>query len=64
MTGHNQLEILSTLDAAYAEAGRFDDAIKIAQQVQQLATAKNRKDFADSAAQRIELYRAGKPFRQ
>ncbi len=55
---------LEALDVAYAEAGKFDDAIKTAEQVQQLATAAQQKAVADRAAQRIVLYKAGKAFHE
>jgi tetratricopeptide (TPR) repeat protein len=64
LTGQKHLPTLSTLDAAYAEAGRFDDAIKIAEQVQTSATAQKLKPIADKAAQRLELYHAGKAFHE
>jgi tetratricopeptide (TPR) repeat protein len=53
---------LEALDAAYAEAGRFEDAIKTAEKVRQLATAL--QPIADRAAQRIALYREGKPYHE
>ena len=55
---------LEVLDAAYAEAGRFDDAIKTAEKVQQLCTNEQQKVIADRAAKRLELYKAGKPFHE
>jgi tetratricopeptide (TPR) repeat protein len=55
---------LEALDVAYAEAGRFDDAIKTAEKVQQLATAAKQTNVADRATQRIALYKAGKPYHQ
>ncbi len=64
LTSRSQPQTLSALDVAYAEAGRFEDAIKTAEAVQQLAISKNQKNVADLAARRIELYRAGKPFHQ
>jgi tetratricopeptide (TPR) repeat protein len=64
LSGQKQLLNLMTLDVAYAEAGRFEDAIKTAQQVRQLATAQNQKDFADKASQRIALYQSGKAFHE
>ena len=54
---------LSALDVAYAETGQFDDAIKTAEKVRQLAAASNQEYVADQAAKRIDLYRARKPFR-
>ena len=55
---------LTALDAAYAEAGRFDNAIKIATQVRQLALAASQTDVAERAGKRLESYRAGKPWRE
>jgi tetratricopeptide (TPR) repeat protein len=56
--------MLEALDVALAEAGRFDDAIKTAEQVRQLAGADGDANTAKRAAQRLELYRAGKPFHE
>lgn len=55
---------LEVLDAAYAEAGRFDDAIKTAEKVRQLCTNDQQKIIADRAGKRLELYKAGKPFHE
>jgi tetratricopeptide (TPR) repeat protein len=55
---------LEALDAAYAEAGRFDDAIKTAEKVRQLALAAQQQNVVDHAAQRIALYKAGKPYHE
>ena len=62
LAGHPDPKFLSALEVAYAEVGRFDDAIKTAQQIQQLATAPAQKRFAVGASNRLELYRAGKPY--
>jgi tetratricopeptide (TPR) repeat protein len=56
--------LLECLDVAQAEVGRFDDAVKTAEQVRQLAAAAGDTNTAGRAAQRIEIYRAGKPFRE
>ncbi|MDB6064959.1 MAG: Tetratricopeptide 2 repeat protein [Pedosphaera sp.] len=64
LTKDSDPRFLSALDAAYAEVGRFDDAIKTAQRAQQLAVSANQKSLADMAAHRLELYRAGKPYRE
>ena len=53
-----------TLDAAYAEAGRFEDAIKTAEKTRDLALAAGEKDLAAAAEQRLGMYRAKKAFRQ
>jgi protein O-mannosyl-transferase len=56
--------MLEALDVAYAEAGRFDDAIKTAEKVRQLALAAHLDGVASLAEQRIALYKAGKPFHE
>jgi tetratricopeptide (TPR) repeat protein len=64
MAGTNQPRFWSTLDTAYAEAGRFSDAIRAAEKARDLALAAEQKGMADAASARIELYRKGKAFRQ
>jgi protein O-mannosyl-transferase len=59
--GRNPM-ILGTLAAAYAEAGRFTDAVATAQQALQLATAQSNAALANAFEQHIKLYRAGLPF--
>jgi tetratricopeptide (TPR) repeat protein len=54
---------LVTLAAAYAEAGRFGDAVKTAEKARDLAAAAGLKDVAAKNSERLELYRAGKPCR-
>jgi len=60
--GKNPVVIL-TLGAAYAEAGRFPDAIATAKRGLQVATAQNNPDFITTFQAHISLYEAGKPFR-
>lgn len=55
---------LDTLAAAYAELGRFDDAQLAAAQALELARAANQPRAAQEIADRLELYRAHKPFRK
>ena len=64
LSGRKVAQFLGTLDAAYAEAGRFEDARRTAEQTRQLALASNANELAGAAEQRLELYRAGKAFRQ
>ena len=54
---------LDTLAMAYAETMRFDDAIKVSQRAQQLARKQNNQSLDDTLAKRIELYKAGEPYR-
>jgi tetratricopeptide (TPR) repeat protein len=55
---------IGTLAAAYAEAGRFDEAIKNAQKARALAYATGRKQLADRNQELLEFYLAGKPHRE
>ena len=53
-----------TLDAAYAEAGRFDDAIKTAEKAKALADASQQREISEAAEKRLALYHQGKSFHQ
>jgi protein O-mannosyl-transferase len=59
-----EARFLGTLDAAYAEAGRFPEAITTAEQAKNLALATGDKTIADLADERLKLYRSGLPFHQ
>jgi len=60
--GESQV-ISATLAAAYAEMGRFAEAIKTGQRALQLATAEGNVARADSIRAQIETYRSGAGFR-
>jgi Flp pilus assembly protein TadD len=51
---------LGTLAAAYAEAGRFSEAVATAQKALERATATGQEQMAALCGQLLELYRAGK----
>ena len=53
-----------TLAAAYAEAGRFKDAVAAAQKARDLASTAGQEQLVFSLDQLLELYQAGKPFHQ
>ncbi len=55
---------LDTLAAAYAEAGRFADAVEIARRAYSLAQAQENKHLAEAILARIKLYEAEKPYRE
>ncbi|HZQ48641.1 MAG TPA: tetratricopeptide repeat protein, partial [Verrucomicrobiae bacterium] len=63
LTKRQTTAILDTLAAAYAETGRFDEAIKTTGEISALALAAHDTATADTARQRLELYKAGKPCR-
>lgn len=61
----NKLPIfVGTLAAAYAEAGRFPEALKAGEQAAQLAAAAGDAALAARNRELIALYQTGKPFRQ
>jgi Flp pilus assembly protein TadD len=60
-TGYSQPLLVGTLAAAYAEAGRFQEAVATAEKAWQLATDAGLTSLAAKDRQLIELYRAGKP---
>ena len=64
LTQFREPMFVGTLAAAYAEAGRFDDAVKTAEKAIDLATAMGQKGVADKNRQLIEWNRAGKPFHE
>jgi Flp pilus assembly protein TadD len=55
--------IRATLAAAYAEAGRFADAIRTAQQALQLAAAEGNASRADSIQGQLALYQSSAAYR-
>jgi len=56
--------ILSTLAAAYAEAGRFGDAQQSARKAIELAAAAGRQDLVEELTRELRLYEAGLPFHE
>ncbi len=64
LTGGRQAEVLDTLAAAYAAAGRFQEAVATARKALELATKQNQQALADELKNRIALYEAGRPFFQ
>ena len=63
LSGGNSSAIVGTLAAAYAEAGRFGEAVKAAQRALDLATAQTNTAQADMIRANIALYAAGLPLR-
>jgi protein O-mannosyl-transferase len=63
LTHNEQPIMLGTLAAAYAEAGRFSDAIETAKKAESLALSLGQWQLAEMNRKLIELYQSGKPFR-
>ncbi len=64
IAGGKEPRFMGTLDAAYAETGRFDEAIATAAKARELALAARQPDIAQAAEQRLAQYRQQKPWRQ
>ena len=63
LTGGRDPNILDTLAAAYAEAGRFPEAVQTAREALDLATQQHKQSLAESMKAKILLYEARTPFR-
>jgi tetratricopeptide (TPR) repeat protein len=61
---NKQAAFLTTLSAAYAETGRFSDAIATAQIAGKLAQTAGQKKIADQDGELLKRYQAGSPFRE
>jgi tetratricopeptide (TPR) repeat protein len=64
LTHYSEPFLIGTLAAAYAECGRFPEAVSTAEKAEQLATAAGLKELAGKNRQLLELYRAGKPYHE
>ncbi len=64
LSGGRNANILDTLAAAYAEAGRFPEAVETARKALQLATEQGKQPLAESLKAKIPLYEAGTPFHE
>jgi Tfp pilus assembly protein PilF len=64
LAGRAQPVALDTLAMAYAETGRFDEAVQTGQEAVNLARAAGQKDDAAIMQQRLELYQKHRPWRE
>jgi tetratricopeptide (TPR) repeat protein len=64
LTHYREIVPLRTLAAAYAEAGRYDDAVDTARKVRVMALAQGQKEFAPLDEQLLELYESGRAYHQ
>lgn len=62
LTAFKRPGMVGTLAAAYAEAGRFPEAVSTAEKAVRLATATGDTQFAAVNQRLLMLYRAGKPW--
>jgi Flp pilus assembly protein TadD len=63
VTGSKEAVLVGTLAAAYAEAGRFDEAVATARKARELALAAGQQALADTNQNLIELFSARQPYR-
>jgi Tfp pilus assembly protein PilF len=64
LTHYGNPSFIGTLAAAYAEAGRFPEAVATAEKAEQLATHAGLTAMAAKNRQLLELYRAGNPYHE
>jgi tetratricopeptide (TPR) repeat protein len=64
MAGDEQPGLLDTLAAAYAEVGRYADAVETARQAVRLAKEKEDEKLVEALKKRLALYKAEKPFHE
>jgi hypothetical protein len=64
LTGNTNLPTLATLAAAYAEAGRFDDAIATAEKTCKLAAEASNPALLEHNVQLLDRYRRRQPYHQ
>jgi tetratricopeptide (TPR) repeat protein len=64
LSGGKSPEILDTLAAAYAEAGRFPEAIETAQRVLDLSAAQNNKPLAKVIQNQLKLFETNSPYHE
>ena len=63
LTDNRVAGYLDTLAAAYAAAGRFNEAIATAQKAIELARSAGQTQIVNEIETRLELYRAGRAYR-
>ena len=64
LTHYGVTPLVGTLAAAYAEAGRYDEAIAAAQKACALATAAGEQDLLERNQKLLVLYRAHQPYHE
>jgi len=64
LTDFKQARMVGALAAAYAEAGRFNDAVSAAQKAIELARSAGDMQFAGVNEQLLKLYQASRPYHE
>ncbi len=63
LSAEREPAVLGTLAAAYAEAGKFSEAVQTAKMAMDLAASQNNAALADVLRTRTKHYQAGSPYR-
>lgn len=64
LTESRHVVVLATLSAAYAEAGRFQEAIRVARHTLGLIEDGSHPELAEALRGRIRLFEQGRPYRE
>jgi Flp pilus assembly protein TadD len=64
LAGTESPQLLDTLAAAYAEAGRFPEAVETARRALDLNAVQNDKPLADAIQVRLTFYEANTPYHE
>jgi protein O-mannosyl-transferase len=64
ISGGRSPVVLATLAAAYAEVGRFPEAVETAERALRLATARGKAELGERLRTQVALYRTGAPYRE
>ncbi|SPE54963.1 putative Tetratricopeptide TPR_2 repeat protein [Verrucomicrobia bacterium] len=64
LSGYQKTILVGTLAAAYAEAGRFPDAVATAQRAVDLASASGQTELAKRNRELLERYKTGQPYHE
>jgi two-component SAPR family response regulator len=62
LTAHSQAALLNDLAAAYAESGRFEDAVATERRAMRLVSNSSHKELAQQIQNCLELYEERKPY--
>ena len=64
LTGQKEAFLVGTLAAAYAEAGRFDEAVATALRAIELARTSGQNELATRNSELLEIYRTRQPYHE
>ena len=64
LTGYKDPTPVQTLATAFAEAGRFDDAVALAEKARQLTLAGGQRELAEGDLSLIKIFSARQPYHE